>query len=422
LQITDTGKPLSQSISPAPAALGVGKHDAARDRSVAREGLKYAFVVWLVVRLALSAWGALIMAVAPEESHAHIYRDYPGVVLPKHDLYGYTIGLWNIYDVRQYIKIAEQGYETDPNALSSYFPGYPLLIKIASPLLLGDSLLAALVIANTCALIFFWYLYRLVQMDYDSQVARRAVLFGAIFPSSFFLFMGYTEAPLLAAIVASIYYARRGSWWLAGLLAGAAAFIKQPGIFILVPLAFIYWQQYRSNKEMWSLRQKLDWAWLLLAPLSALAYILYRYFYIAAPLVDASDMGGGQKLAIPGYPLFSAILAIRPDNSMLPFNLMDITFTLLTIALLVGVLLKVRSTPYRLFALVLAASNLSVYMYDYIFRPEANSPRRLLLIFPIFIFLALITSSRRTYRLLAYGSSALFLVMSGLFANWIFVS
>src|SRR6266496_4142150 len=44
LQITDTGKPLSQSVSPAPAALGVGRPDAARDRSVAREGLRYAFV------------------------------------------------------------------------------------------------------------------------------------------------------------------------------------------------------------------------------------------------------------------------------------------------------------------------------------------------------------------------------------------
>jgi hypothetical protein len=133
-------------------------------------------------------------------------------------------------------------------------------------------------------------------------------------------------------------------------------------------------------------------------------------------------MGGGQKLAIPGYPLLAALGVVRPDNTFLACNLMDIAFTLITIALVVGVFTLRLSTPYRLFALVLAASNLSVYMYDYILRPEANSPRRLLLIFPIFIVLALITSSRRTYRLLAYLSGALFLVMSGLFANWIFVS
>jgi hypothetical protein len=387
-----------------------------------REGLKYAFVVWLAVRLVLSAWGALIMAVAPESSHAHIHRDYPDVVLPNHDLYGYTVGLWNIYDVRHYITIAEHGYEADPGWLPAYFPGYPLMIKLATPLMLGDSLLAALVIANACALLFFWYLYRFVEMDYGGEIARRAVLLSAIFPASFFLFMGYTEAPLLAAMVSSIYYARRGDWWLAGLLAGAAAFIKQPGIFIVVPLAYIFWQQYRANRTKWPLAQKLSWAWLLLAPLTALAYSLYRYFYIAAPLSDVSDMGGAQKLSIPGYPLFKAIQAIGPDNMLLPFNLMDIAFTLLTIALVVGVIIKVRSMPYRLFALVVGITNLSIYMYTYVDRPEVNAPRRLLIIFPIFILLALITSSRRVYRLLAYASSALFLVLSGLFANWIFVS
>ena len=256
----------------------------------------------------------------PESSHADIYRDYPDVVFPKHDLYGYTIGLWNIYDVRHYITIAEQGYQADPSWLPAYFPGYPLLIKAATPLMLGNSLLAALVIANVCAVLFFWYLYRLVEMDFGADIARRAVVLSAVFPSAFFLFMGYTEAPLLAAMVASLFYARRGNWWLAGLLAGAAALIKQPGIFIIIPLACIYWQQYRPAKGIWPLGGKLNWAWLLLAPLSAFAYSLYRYIYIAAPISDASDMGGKQKLAIPGYPLVKAIQAIGPDNTLLPFN------------------------------------------------------------------------------------------------------
>ena len=62
---------------------------------------------------------------------------------------------------------------------------------------------------------------------------------------------------------------------------------------------------------------------------------------------------------------------------MLPFDLMDIAFTLLTVALVVGVLVKVRYAPYRLFMLALGVTNLSVYMYSYIFQPEVNSPRRL---------------------------------------------
>lgn len=362
------------------------------------------------------------MAVAPEESHRHIYRDYPGVVFPSHDLYGYTIGVWNIYDVRNYITIAERGYEADPGWLPAYFPGYPLLIKLVNPLLLGDSLLAALLIANACAIIFFWYLYRLAEMDYGIKVARRAVLLSALFPASFFLFMGYTEAPLLTAILAAIYYARRNVWWLSGMLAGTAAFIKQPGIFLLVPLICIYWQQYRANKASSSLAQKFNWLWLLLAPLASLSYTLYRYSYIAAPIADASDMGGAQKLAFPGFPLLKAIQAISPDNTLLPYNLMDIAFALLMVVLVAGVVVKLRSTPYALYALTFAAVNLSIYMYPYVLRPEVNAPRRLLLIFPIFILLALHTKSHRAYRLVLYTSAALFLIMSGLFTNWIFIS
>src|SRR5215217_1221518 len=100
------------------------------ERIVARDGLKYAFIVWLAVRLVLSAWGPLIMMVAPEGSQAHVLRDYPDVVLPDRDFQGLTLGLWNIYDPRHYITIAESGYEADPGYLTAFFPGYPLLIKL----------------------------------------------------------------------------------------------------------------------------------------------------------------------------------------------------------------------------------------------------------------------------------------------------
>ncbi len=421
MQTTDTDKLLTQSIPS--VAIAAGNRAAVQSRSVAREGLKYAFVVWLAVRLGLSAWGAFIMAVAPEASHAQLYRDYPGLVLPRHDLYGYTVGLWNIYDTRHYIDIAQHGYQGDLSWMTAYFPGYPLVIKMVTPLVSGNSLLAALLITNVATLIYFWYLYRLVEMDFGYKVARRAVFFSAIFPSSFFFFLGYTGSLVLASMVASIYYARHGKWWLAGLLAAAAALLSQPGVFILLPLGFIYWQQYRANRARRSLSKKVEWVWLLLAPLVALAYLLYRYLYLAAPISGITDLGGTEKLTFPGYPLIKAVQAIGIDNStFLPFNLMDIAFILLSIALVVGVAIKVRRTPYTLFAIALGLANLSVYMYPYVFRPEVNAPRRLQLIFPIFILLALITKSPRTYRILAYISVALFLVMSGLFANWIFIS
>jgi hypothetical protein len=244
----------------------------------------------------------------------------------------------------------------------------------------------------------------------------------AVFPASFFLFMGYTEAPLLAFMVSSLFYARQGKWWLAGLLAGAAALTKQPGIFILIPLAYIFWRQYLANHHTWSRPQKMSWLWLLVCPLAAASYTLYRYLYLAAPIANVADVGGEQKLTIPGLPLIYALQVMRPDNPLLPFNILDVAFTLVMILLVAGVVLKVRSTPYTLFTLVLAIANLSDYMWTYPLRPEVNAPRRMLIIFPIFIYLALAIPDKRSFRFLLYVSFAFFLVLSGLFANWIFIS
>jgi 4-amino-4-deoxy-L-arabinose transferase-like glycosyltransferase len=398
------------------------KERALVERIVAKDALKFGFLVWLAVRIVLCIWGTVILTLAPADSHDHIRRDYPDVVLPTHDLYGYTLGVWNIYDTRHYITIAERGYEADPGWLPVYFPGYPLLIKAVSPFMLGNSLLAAMLIANLAAIIFFWYLYRLVEPEYGEEVAKRAVVLSAIFPSSFFLFMGYTESLLLALIVMAFYYARQQKWWLAGLLAGGAALVKQPGIFLLVPLIFMYWQQYRLNRAAWTLRQKLSGVSLLLSPLAALSYSLYRYLYLAAPISDAGDVGGGQRVTFPGVPLLNALGEVRADNPLLAYNLMDIGFTLLMVGLLVGIALKIRSTPYLLYSLTIGIVNLGTYMWTYGYRPEVNMPRRMLLIFPIFIFLALALRKPRAYRMALYVASTVFLCLSGLFINWVFVS
>jgi hypothetical protein len=421
LQLTDT-----QAAHSTPAILHSSQLTLAgtrlAERSTAKDAFKFALIVWLVSRLALSLLGGTILAVAPDSTRDHVRRDYPHLTLPTRDLYGYTLGVWSIYDVPVYTSIAEHGYTGDVGWQTAYFPGYPLLIKLLSFPLLGEYLLSALLIANLCALLFFWYLYRLVDMDYGPEVARRAVLWSAIFPTSFFLFMGYTESVILFAMVAAIFHARKGQWWAAGLLSGLAGITKQPGIFILVPLLYILWQEVRANRHDRPLHRLARGAWLLLCPLAALSYTAYRYLFISAPIQSVTDMGGTQHLAFPGLPLLKALGAISPVNPMLPFNLMDIFFTLLTVALTFGVILKVRQMPYVLFSIAVCLANLAIYVPGYLHRPEVNSPRRLLLIFPIFILLALLTPDHKRFKPLAYTSVAIYVVMAGLFANWIFVS
>ncbi|MDQ6693109.1 MAG: glycosyltransferase family 39 protein [Chloroflexota bacterium] len=398
-----------------------GSEASSATRSVSKEGLRLALIVWFVLRLLLSAWGMVSMLVANPQTYANAKAAYPEIRLPEHDLYGLTVGVWNIYDTRHYITIAEKGYMADTGWLPAYFPGYPLLIKALSPLLLGDSLLAALLIANVCAFLVFWYLYRLVEPEYGRDVARRSMILCAVFPASFFLFVGYSEAPVLAFSLMALYYAKESKWWMAGIMSGAAAFTKQPGILLVLPLAYLYWRYYREATAPRSLSYKLNWLWLLLAPLATGAYTLYRYLFIKAPITSATDAGGAQRFDFPGLPLLRAFQAANTSNPVLAFNIMEILSTILLIVLVVGVVLRGRSWVFSIYAAVMAIANLSISMWVYYQRPEVNMPRRDLLVFPIFICMALVTRSERLFKYVVAVSFLMFLGMSALFVQWVFV-
>ncbi len=399
------------------------------ERTVARDGLKFAFMVWLVMRLALSAWGALIATQTPDATYQAVHKVYPWVDLPHGDFNGYALGIWNVYDTPHYVSIAAHGYEANSGYLTAFFPGYPLMIKVMGTLLFGQYLLAAILVANICAIFFFWFLYRLVEVDYGEKIARRAVILSAVFPTSFFLLLAYTEAPLLAFTVAALYYGRQHKWWLAGILAGIAALIKQPGIFLIVPLGYMYWKQNVTCNEAFPkagtrFLKKFDWAWLLLIPLTAGSYYLYRYFFLQAGMTAVNDLGASEIVTLPGLPLVNALKMVHLDNPLLAANIMEIGFTILMIGAVAGIVLKIRSATYSLYAIILALVSLAVTQPESVspFRPEIDMPRRVLIIFPIFIYLALVTPGKRAFFYVATVSSVLYLVLSGLFVNWFFVS
>jgi len=66
-------------------------------------------------------------------------------------------------------------------------------------------------------------LYRLVRHDEDASVALRSAWFLLIFPTAYFLHIGYTEALFMALVLGSFLAARTERWWLAGLIGGLAA-------------------------------------------------------------------------------------------------------------------------------------------------------------------------------------------------------
>jgi len=131
------------------------------------------------------------------------------------------------YDVIWYIGIAQHGYGHRPGD-TAFHPLYPLLTGLLGRMFGGEYLLAAWLIAQVCCVTMLALLYRLVALDDDEATAQRTTLFLIGSPLGFSFLLPYTESLLLLSIVAALYAARCGRWWLAGAAGGAAALTSNP--------------------------------------------------------------------------------------------------------------------------------------------------------------------------------------------------
>src|SRR5438105_3061422 len=86
--------------------------------------------------------------------------------------------IWNRWDAVNYIKLAQYGYSAadQRKPLMVFYPLFPWTIRFFS-IITGDYLVSAIIISTLASLAVGIFLRRLAQLDYSSQVARRAVWF-----------------------------------------------------------------------------------------------------------------------------------------------------------------------------------------------------------------------------------------------------
>jgi Mannosyltransferase (PIG-V) len=177
--------------------------------------------------------------------------------------------MWNNWDTLHYLGLAEHGYVAagDSRVSLVFFPLYPWLIRLTA-FFARDYMAAAFIVSGFASVAAALLLRRLVRCDESEEVSRHAVWFLFIFPTSFFLHIGYTESLFLALTLGCFFAARKERWVLAGLLGAAACLTRVNGLLLLPALAtevaFQYWQTRRIN---------LRWLWLGLVPLGFLGYL-----------------------------------------------------------------------------------------------------------------------------------------------------
>ena len=159
---------------------------------------------------------------------------------------------WDRWDAQHYLYLATHGYGAtgDARNLIAFFPLYPALISaIAATGLPART--AALLISNVAGVVAAIVLYEIARQDLRENAAFRAAAFFVIFPTAYFLLVGYTEALFCALAFGAVLAARRQRWLVAGMLGGLAAAARLTGLALLPFLVIELLYARRSLREAW---------------------------------------------------------------------------------------------------------------------------------------------------------------------------
>jgi hypothetical protein len=128
---------------------------------------------------------------------------------------------FNNWDSVRFFEIAQHGYHLPSRPLieddihhyranTTTPPGYPFFVRIIQDLLRINGQVALLVTAQL-ACVLGWTYFLLILLDFG--LARKRALLGAItvavYPSSFYMVVGYTESLLIASMLGFVYWTHR---------------------------------------------------------------------------------------------------------------------------------------------------------------------------------------------------------------------
>ncbi|HEY3992223.1 MAG TPA: mannosyltransferase family protein [Ktedonobacteraceae bacterium] len=254
-------------------------------------------------------------------------------VAGQHAIFQTLLHFWDRWDTDHFVRIATTGYTHVVD--TAFFPLYPMLIHFLSGIV-GDPVVAALIIANVAGLGVLLVFYRLVAEDFGAERAERSVLYLAIFPTAFFLAAAYSESLFLLCALFSFYYMRRGRWWLAGLAMFFATLTRSTGVALVLPFCYEY---LRQRDFQWK-KLRLDvlgcaGVGLALAFYSAYCFICF-HDYLA--FSHAEWIGWGRRLTWPGAALLRAvqvILSTRVFEFASTRNLVELSVVLAVLLLLI---------------------------------------------------------------------------------------
>ncbi|HEU5252397.1 MAG TPA: mannosyltransferase family protein [Solirubrobacterales bacterium] len=348
------------------------------------------------------------------------------------------------WDAKHYLAIAYDGYVESGEGLTpqeyrfAFFPLYPATVGVLGGwgTSAGATLIAAYAVSLSCFFAALALLHRLVTIELGERLAAPTLLLLSFFPTAFFFGIPYSESMFLLLAVGAFLAARTGHWATAGVVLALASATRVPGLLLVVPVALLYLYGPRADAEPEPARGRRpryrlrpDFAWLLLAPLGLLAFSLYLHFAVGNGLAwsDAQALFGRHNVD----PFSGAWFGVREagkgvvhivegtyQGSFDYLNVMQLAFVAFALVGGIGAL-RVLPVAYGVWVLV---SLLPILISQTDPLPFYSAPRFVAVLFPLFIWLAIVTERRQlTTRVVAVSAAAM-AVLAAQFSLWSFVA
>jgi len=376
------------------------------------EPFRRAAAVYLVVRIGLSLWAVVVLAVAPVEGGPSLARPYGEDSAPNGGWAALLLGPWWRFDTVHYTKLAVHWYQ--PGSLRTVFPPlYPFLIRVIGGVLGGKYLLAALFISNLCALGYLTLFFALAEEAIGPAAAKKALVYVVLYPWAFILLAGYTEPLSLFLITMAFWMMWRGRGWAAGLFGALAALTRLQGAVVMVPLLLEALR--RRRFRLWP--PGVDLVWPMLPPLASACFLLGRALVGIEPISETYASCWNQVAAPPWVGMatnVSQMLAGAAHST----DYLECLATLLFIALTVLAWFRLRPA----YAAYMTAALLFNVSYVRMPHPMCAVGRHMVELFPAFFLLGR-WGHRGPWRnrVILYVSVILLLYLSGQFVlgGWV---
>lgn len=358
---------------------------------------------WVVFLFAVSR----LLIVALIIYSRQIIEPGPHVTVSGEDQHGGTfLDIMTQWDGTWYRYIAERGYASPMPAVSTaFFPLYPLAVR-AVAFAVRDLQVASLLVSNGCLIAAALLLNRLLRLDYDERVCRRAIVFLMFNPVSFFFSTAHTESMFLLLSIGALLAAREGRWLGSGLCGALLTATRPPGLLIAAPLLTEHLIQARERGD--GLRRIFQprLLWLGLVPLGLALYLFHCYLARGDWLAPIHAQDVWRKTL--SWPWQSFLWSRNFSPAHVPLYQAIVAAAIAFIG--AGFFLRIRAS-YLVYAVVAVLFYLAWGTLE-------SLPRFLSVLFPIHLSLALVSTRWRwLYEPLLAFSVALLAYCTILFAN-----